>query len=240
MKPIDENFHDDDDHRFDLLVDDELTERQRRELVAGLDDEPGGWRRCALAFLEAQSWKKDLAAKKGTGVFFRNGPKGGSHKRLPSPFLRRRVLVSAAMVACFFVALVLGLRLQDAWRSPGPRTRATATVPPNVVEPEAIEVPAPVSPSDAPSERWQIVTVAGPDGTSESIRLPAVERDRIDRQWLDGIPTAIPEDVLQALQRTGHQVRRHRELVPLPMQDGRRLVVPVDQVDVHYVGSVPL
>jgi hypothetical protein len=25
--------------------------------------------------------------------------------------------------------------------------------------------------------------------------------------------------------------------VPLPMQDGRRLIVPVDEVDVHYVGN---
>ena len=47
-----------DDTRFDRLVDDELSEEERRELLGRLDDEPGGWRRCALAFLEAQCWKQ--------------------------------------------------------------------------------------------------------------------------------------------------------------------------------------
>ena len=46
-----------DDSRFDRLVDGELSEEERRELLAGLDAEPGGWRRCALAFLESQCWK---------------------------------------------------------------------------------------------------------------------------------------------------------------------------------------
>ena len=30
------------------------------QLLASLDDQPDGWRRCALAFLEAQSWRKSL------------------------------------------------------------------------------------------------------------------------------------------------------------------------------------
>jgi len=55
MNSIDENrpTDEDDDRRFDLLVDGELSERQRRELLAGLDHEPGGWRRCALAFFRS-------------------------------------------------------------------------------------------------------------------------------------------------------------------------------------------
>ena len=57
-----------DDSRFDRLVDGELSEAERRELLAGLDSEPGGWRRCALAFLEAQCWKQEFGAiaKSGT------------------------------------------------------------------------------------------------------------------------------------------------------------------------------
>ncbi len=49
-----------DDTRFDLLADDELNEDERRELLATLDDQPEGWRRCALAFLESQCWKKNV------------------------------------------------------------------------------------------------------------------------------------------------------------------------------------
>ncbi len=51
-----------DDRRFDRLVDGELPDGERRELLLRLETEPDGWRRCALAFLEAQSWRQTFAA----------------------------------------------------------------------------------------------------------------------------------------------------------------------------------
>jgi hypothetical protein len=87
---------------------------------------------------------------------------------------------------------------------------------------------------------WQMVTVSmpkGPQGGQEAIELPAVERDSIDEAWLRNLPAAMPADVLQALERTGHRVQQHRDLVPVEMNDGRRLVVPVDRVEIHYVGD---
>ena len=50
-----------DDALFDRLVDGELSDFERQRLLASLDDPQGvwrdqGWRRCALAFLEAQTW----------------------------------------------------------------------------------------------------------------------------------------------------------------------------------------
>ena len=48
------------DHQFDLLVDGELSEADRRALLLRLEHETDGWRRCALAFLEAQCWKSEL------------------------------------------------------------------------------------------------------------------------------------------------------------------------------------
>jgi anti-sigma factor RsiW len=49
-----------DDALFDRLVDGELTGEERRRLLESLDTRPEGWRRCALAFLEAQSWREEL------------------------------------------------------------------------------------------------------------------------------------------------------------------------------------
>jgi len=43
--------------------------------------------------------------------------------------------------------------------------------------------------------------------------------------------------VVQALQRSGYQVQRQQELMPLPLKDGRQLVVPVDKVQLQYVGN---
>ena len=246
MKPIDDNLQDD-DRRFDLLVDDELSDEQRRELLSALDDEPGGWRRCALAFLEAQSWKKDLrrVAQEPTG-------REGDAKPLAATrqvSLLRRLPTWLAVAASFLIALVLGSRLQEAFR-PGPAAPRppidsiaksdTADTPlSKPLLPQGIEPKLP----ETPSEAWKMVTLTGPDGPEGpvgSLRLPAIERDSLDEAWLSRFPAAMPDEVLRALERTGHQVRRHRELVPFEMQDGRRLVVPVDQVEVHYVGNPPL
>jgi hypothetical protein len=41
---------------LDRLVDGELGESERREVLQTLERQPDGWRQCALAFLEAQSW----------------------------------------------------------------------------------------------------------------------------------------------------------------------------------------
>ena len=45
------------DRRIDLLADGELSDEARCGLLARLDRESDGWRRCALAFLEAQAWR---------------------------------------------------------------------------------------------------------------------------------------------------------------------------------------
>src|SRR5690349_2893812 len=48
---------------LDLLVDGELDERRRRELLLVLEASPDGWRRCALAFLEAHTWGQALRGR---------------------------------------------------------------------------------------------------------------------------------------------------------------------------------
>ena len=96
------------------------------------------------------------------------------------------------------------------------------------------------SEANAAAGPWRWVTVSAPgNGTQEgvSFQVPAVERDGIDEQWLRSMPPAIPDNVLQALSRTGHQVQQRRQLVPVPLNDGRQLIVPVDQVELHYVGN---
>src|SRR5262245_4087716 len=44
-----------DELSFDRLVDGELSPAEYRDLLAGLDAAPEGWKRLALAFLEAQA-----------------------------------------------------------------------------------------------------------------------------------------------------------------------------------------
>jgi hypothetical protein len=85
-----------------------------------------------------------------------------------------------------------------------------------------------------------MVTVAAPGeavNAGATLRVPAVERNKVDQEWLQKLPPAVPDDVMQAFNRTGHRIEQQTELVPVRLQDGRQLVVPVDQVKVHYVGN---
>ncbi len=233
-----------DDPRFDRLVDGELNEEERRELLAGLDGEPGGWRRCALAFLESQCWKQTF------GVFAQEGALGETQAKVMHLACSRwpsRLGTLLAMAACFFVAFWMGSLVEQA-RLDRPVTSAGATgevaatagatgrfqdvvQPPTAVQNRRGQ-PGATVPSANP---WRMVTVSAPAGSSVS--LPAVERNNVDAQWLRSLPPVMPDDVMQAFNRTGHQIEQHRELVPVPLKDGRRLVVPVDQVDIHYVGG---
>lgn len=47
---------------LDAFVDGELSDDEQRALLLQLDTDPGGWRRLALAFVEAQRWRRELRA----------------------------------------------------------------------------------------------------------------------------------------------------------------------------------
>lgn len=118
--------------RIDLLVDGELPEESRRALLLGLDSEPQGWRRCALAFLEAQGWRQAF------GEVSRELPILVA-QRPAARFRFRPWLASAAgVVAAFGMGLMI---------RPSPTTPSTAGANP---PPKAVASNRPVPPSPLP------------------------------------------------------------------------------------------
>ena len=258
------------DEQLDLLVDGELSASQQQDLLRRLEQEPGAWRRCALAFLEAQCWKRELASlRRAPEAELPPGPAAKTPAsvrpvpRLPaaSPssagWLRRHSPTALAMAASFLVALVVGWSAWPRLRAPSPsvpagneivkndpvvpaapRTAVSPTVIPHGAAVQTVSTQA-EAPRELANSPWQMVNVSVPNGQqgNRSIRVPAIPRDRLDENWVRSMPQAMPPEVLQALERMGHRVTESRHLVPVPLEDGRRLVVPVDQVDVHYVGN---
>jgi len=231
MNATSDSFATNDEDLFDVLVDGELTEQQRRSLLAGLDDVPGGWRRCAMAFLEAQCWREEFGS-----LARRATPPAAAPRRPGRVGSKMRLGNLLAMAACFLIALGLGLMLHDTWFPAGADAPGLSAVATGGREQPAAE---PYGPQGgrrpaASASPWKMVTIPGPEGP---IRFPAIEREQIDEQWLRGSPTAFPGEILQALKRAGREVRQSRQLFPIPMDDGRRLVVPVDELEVRYVGN---
>src|SRR5262245_12670555 len=92
-----------DDILFDRLVDGELSSEERGRLLASLDDRPGGWRQCALAFLEAQSWRTDLGQLVKEASVASPQPQSTSLAGVSDRFARRRAagwLAIAASLLC--------------------------------------------------------------------------------------------------------------------------------------------
>lgn len=219
---------------LDRLVDDELDDAQRRELLTALEQKPDGWRRCALAFLEAQCWRREfrqLASRKAEKAKTAEGERPAPAPRTP-PAPRRSHGWGAtvlAMAASFLLALGLSYQMRfgsdNATNGPGAGDLADSSA-----------RSGQRSPADDP---WRMVTLAGNDssGNPQSVELPAREKRQLDPSWWQGQAIPMPPEMLQALKNSGHEVEQSRQLMPVPLRDGRKLVVPVDQVDVHYVGN---
>ncbi|HVW36719.1 MAG TPA: hypothetical protein VHB99_05420, partial [Pirellulales bacterium] len=128
----------DKEHLLDLLVDGELSESQRRELLLWCERDPEGWRRCALAFLEAQSWSQELAGLDPDSLFaigrsasaspmnlshdesepnLRPAPESASGRQLAGRGTPRWRVVGwpLAMAASFLVSFALGLWARGGW-----------------------------------------------------------------------------------------------------------------------------
>ncbi len=256
----------DQEHLLDLLVDGELDETNRRELLMWCQRDPEGWRQCALAFLEAQSWSRQLRdVGAGASMATQTAPTSAkphaagsqtpsaqaaipaSRDPLVQPSLMRSwkpFIGPLAMAASFLAAFGLGLLARSGWQAAGGAGRQESFSAANLElaqqEPGAV-VEQEQRPGYALPGRENLgqvrLVVDGPGGAEQEIQLPVVERGAMDADFLQNPPAAVPAEIQQMFERMGHQVRQRREMLPLRLKDGRRLIVPVDQVEVRPVGN---
>jgi len=262
--------------QLDLLVDGELDEPDRRTLLQRLEQQPDGWRRCALAFLEAQSWHRELRGifeeidsetsatvdrviTAGTAEQASGGTPAGTGETPVVPVWsagRRghrvpRSSTVLAMAASFIVALTLSLVVQNMWRAgsadvrtPVDRLAQSATdsegVSAAAEQSEPNTAPGIVRPRPAGDRPWQTVTLVSDGEQPQRIDVPVRQRDSFDSSWLRQLPAPIPPEVREALERMGRRVRHHRELMPIELEDGRRLILPVDEIELDPADEPPM
>jgi hypothetical protein len=245
MSPSENELSRVDRQMLDQLVDGELPEAERRELLSKLDRIPGGWRACALGFLEAQCFRDVLGALARESGHPREFVVPLASQPRERGTWTRRIQTVLAMAAGFLIALGIGWwagavrQGTGPWSAaPGPATELAAN--------EGGFAPAlragaavPLGPLESPGQGPAMTIAlpgAGGEG-AEAIRLPVVQREQLDHSLLFPDAPAFPADLREALRRAGYEVRQSRDLLPIPVQGGRHAVVPVDQVEVHYVGN---
>ena len=231
---------------LDRLVDGELPETQRRELLTSLEQQPDGWRRCALAFLEAQSWGEALGEAVRTPdkpiatalVAVAEAPSAPQAVAARPPAAKRPAAQWSswksllAMAASFLVTFGLGMGLQRLWNSSGSTTSPTPSV-----TPSPGDVATTPLPETTPTSNEQVqVSVNDPSGGQRSFTLPLVDVSQAPQALFQQQSAVVPDNVRRALEQSGRQVRTQRQFYPVTLPDGRQVIVPIDQVEVVPVG----
>lgn len=232
------------DSLLDLLVDGELDESRRRELLEQLEQSPDGWRRCALAFLEAQSWRREMPSLLPASV-----PTVAPPQRPRTP--KRRAWRSLTAVAVgFLLSFVAGMAAEAVMR---PNPVLVENTPPKPAAPQTKDAASPsvqdnslaMSQSDAsesviepaepfvPLDEITLQVREGPDSPPREVRLPVVDAEVVSEEWLQGGPRAVPSELVELFRQLGHDVTQQRQLVSFALNDGRRVLVPIDAVEVR-------
>src|SRR5690349_17727894 len=100
------------DNRIERLVDGELSAEDYRALLASLEDEPGGWKRCALAFLEDQALAAEMGAiRRRLDLREQQSPEAPLQKQSRTLKSRawRQMPMLLAMAASLLAAFALGV-----------------------------------------------------------------------------------------------------------------------------------
>ncbi len=236
---------------LDRLVDGELSDEQERSLVAQLDQTPDGWRRCALTFLEARCWQREamqwqqLASQESD----RATPAGRAWWSMRAG--RRqfgswstRWPTAAALCAVFLLAFGVGMLLPDF------RHRSSA---PSFAQSQPVQKPVDQAlastSSDKATHPASVTTVQEPGGSEGLVlgdlkfvdsnghhyRLPVYDWNQQVADQLMYPSQIVSPDVVRRLKR--HQVRSHQRYVPVELEDGRKVVIPVQEVDIVPVGG---
>ena len=228
-----------DDRALDLLVDGELTDEQTRWLLAALDEksdagQPNGWRRCALAFVEAQSWNRDLGEIRDTSLAGEADP-FAQVTRTPNVAAKRLLPLLLTAAASVLIALAAGIGIGQFWQgeAPVPPLVSPGKSAQPVDHPSGGAIIAKADPSETVSQA-ALRSNDGRDG--EPFQLPVYLASQVSEDYLQDTPPPLSARLQRALARSGHEALVQREWIPVPLDDGNQIVFPVDRIQLRYVG----
>lgn len=232
---------------LDRLVDGSLGEEARHRLLLKLDQETNGWKQCALAFLEAQTFRDamgpllnlpDQAKQSVTDShhplspdhFSTMAPKPASTYRIPGTLL--------GMAASAALAFGAG------WWANSPPANTTdpsiAQARNSSSEPGPTEKTQPAASGTEPQN-------ANPDLNNPSVGSTTVlaqnseadssiqEKPEKQKKQLEALRHL--SDTLRLLEKKGYTANMHNEILSIKTADGRKVELPVQELVLKYRGK---
>jgi hypothetical protein len=222
------------DELLDRLVDGELSADERRRVIAALEDRSDGWRRCALAFLEAQSWRGNLRGLVADATGSAPAPAVGlatTASRENEISLRRaprssRLSTALAIAASLLLAFAAGSQLR--W----PRGVTS-------IDGHSLAV-APPAVADRANPDADAVTLVLNDarGVPHRIEAPLVEGSRLGENFAEAPLWSESPELQRRLGEKGLGVAARRRYVPLYFEQQNHVVPMVVPVDDAVVAPV--
>jgi hypothetical protein len=222
----------DNDEMLDRLVDGELSSAERQQMLTALEARPDGWRRCALAFLEAQSWGGEMrrlvsdAADRDRDqpvVTLASAESSGSPRR-SSAGAGAWMSVAAAVL----VAFGLGRQMNSPRSTLAPQN-------------DLAVAPLPLAPEAGRAEPdADAVTLVLDDsrGTRHRVQMPLVEGRQLGEEFADAPQWSSSPELHRRLDEQGLGLRAMRRYVPLQFEQQNKvipMIVPVDDAVVTPV-----
>lgn len=225
-----------DDILFDRLVDGELSLAERRALVRSLDARPDGWRKCALAFLEAQSWQSDVRTMTATPS---NSVASTEKKESSAPTLPEKRISMRTAAQWFAVAagLLIAFRMGNLQHGGMTNPVANVALPANSQLASVHSLPQAAAPTAAKPGDALNLWVRDDSGQVRRVRVPLVDASALDPALGLQFQTGVPDDVRNRLQNQGLTVQSKRRFAPMWLDNGRPMIVPVEDTKIVPVSN---
>lgn len=222
--------HFDDNLVFDRLADGELSAAERQELLSSLDNRTDGWRRCALALLEAQTWRSEFKSfvneKVPPSVVQVAETAPTSLPARPLGALSDKWL---ALAASALVAFGLGWSMRTPQFTTVPNEQLAIT--------DSARKLQNTNSRDENSHDAVTLLVKDDAGQHQRFRLPLVDAEGLDQQLTELSPS-IPAELRAGLQDRGYDLQSKRRFAPLFFEQDKQLVPMVVPVNDTYIVPV--
>jgi len=223
-------------HRLlERLVAGDLDEADRARVLTWLDADPGRWRLCGLAYLEAQTWSETLGAWMSGDRTQVELPAPQCTDHCPRPRRRLSVARATALVTAVVVAFTAGVITRGMWTSPGTGHEPSTTI---TEDNPSVPVPERVQSSQAAGPLMATVSLpAAASGVpAAEVRFPVVKGGSAPSSDETAL-TQLPDDVRRKWERRGYKFDAERRYLLARLPDGEQVAVPVERLLVSYVGN---
>jgi hypothetical protein len=201
-----------DERYWTRLIDGELSFSDQRELLGTLDEIPGGWKRLALALLEADAFRRELRSISPPEPVAIATPVKSANR--PNGYVKQ---IAAACV----IGLGLGVGIEHSHR---PIAAFVGETIPVAIQRTSSEVRT--------QETLKLVFADAQLGV-QSVDLPVIDAGEVAVAELVH-QSAVSDEMRKNLEAQGGVIHEERSYVPVSLTDGRQGIAPISDVVVEF------